>query len=700
MKRSILLSAAAMIAAPSLAAAQEAASSDSWVSEVQITGRSEGLTSPVAETATRTPTPLMETAQSVQVLTGTLIEEQDLTSISDALKNVSGVSPSTTMEAVLQAPLIRGFPANYYFDGLPTYGLPPGSMDPGSLVNVERIEVAKGPTSTLYGGGAGAPLAGLINVVSRDPGDVLTGAVSFRLGSYSALGVTGEIEAPVGNGALSLRIAGAYDSSDSYIRVVDLRRSALYGGLKWAITANTDLTLRAQYTRIEQREYSGLPAELTVSPALIIDPYAFAGAEDAPRTFSENTLVTLSMRHRFSDRLWLDVSVRQFEGRSDEFSTYPIAQFLGTTYFFGSGRLPSDVSKTFLTASIYGEFSAGVFDHRVLLGADYDNTDYDAGMGLDFGWGVIDYADPTTNSSYGVAPAISDIQSDRLRSGAVYVQDQLGIGDRLDITLGLRWTRLTVRSTYTSFGIPFLDTDKTYEKLTPRIGATFALNSWISAFAGYGEGFYGTVAAFGVADPQPETSRSYEVGLKFNNRTVGLSGAVAIYDLARRNVITADPSNPFASIQTGEQRARGAELDMVYEPSRSISVLLSYAYTDARVTKDNTLPVGDRLRRIPSNAGRIAARYRFEGGTLNGLEVGAGVTAVSARELTLPNDVSVKGRALLDFQASYAFGPAILSLSIVNLTGESGFEPYQYFAGPYVIPTQPRSAFVALRARF
>ena len=700
MKLSLCLSAAALALLPAIAFAQDAAPGDSWVSELVVTGQRGSITAPVAATATRTPTPIEEAPQSIQVLTRTLIEEQELQTISDALVNVSGVAPSRTMEVVLQAPLIRGFPVNYYFDGMPTYGLPQGIADPATLVNVERVEVAKGPTSTLYGGGAGAPLSGLINIISVSPSADFRTTLGVRAGSFGTLGAEGDINIPLAGDLLGFRLTGMYETADSYINVVDSKRSALFPTLAWNITPDTRLVLRGQFTSLEQREYSGLPAALTVAPGLIIDRFAFAGAEDAPRTTTENKLLTATLTHKFSDTLQGEVSVSHHDGSFREYATFPVAQFAGTTYFFGSGQVPTDSESTFLTASLVGRFGDGAVKHQVLLGVDYDTTDYYGAMGLNFGWGVIDYATPATNAPLGVLPALSEIQDDKMETAAVFVQDQIAIGDRLDLTVGLRWTKLDIQSSYTSFGFPFVDTDESYSRLTPRIGATYAVSEGLSLFAGYAEGFHGVVVAFGVPNPDPETSQSFEAGVKFASPIKGLTGTVSLYQLTRQNVVTADPLNPGFSIQTGEQRAKGFETDLVYEPGAALSVLFSYAYTDAEVTEDNTLPVGDRLRRVPEQSGRLAARYRFQSEAWRGLEIGAGVTAVSSRELTLPNTVAVDGMALVDAQASYAFGPATLSLSIVNLTDNGGFEPYQYFGGAYVIPTQPRSAFITLRTTF
>jgi iron complex outermembrane receptor protein len=697
MKKVLFLSAATLAIFPTIAQAQDA-SGESWVSEVVITGQRDSVTAPVAATATRTPTPIEKVPQSIQVLTSTLLEEQDLQSVSEALVNVSGVAPSRTSEIVLQGPIVRGFVAQYYYDGLPAYGLPTGTSDPGSLVNLSRLEVAKGPSSTLYGGGTGAALSGMINFVSRDPATEFGGMASIRSGSHGALGFDGSVDLPIADGAILLGLSGSSHESDSYLERVETRTESLYPTAVWQLAPETRLVVRGQFTRVEQYEYAGLPFELIGNPA--VDPHTFAGSEDAPFTTVENDLVTATLTHQFAERWEASASVRRYDSRFDEYSSFPFftAPLFGTTYAFATAYLPSEVDQTFLTATLLRKAGEGPVTHQILLGVDYDKTNYEARLGFGF-LGPVDYADPSTNLPY-VQPALSDLQRDEMSTTALFVQDQIAIGDRLDVTLGLRWSQLEVSTYYESGGFPFVDLDKTYERVTPRIGATFEIIEGVSAFAGYSEGFQGLVAAFGITNPKPETSQSYELGLKLAAPIKGLSGTLSLYQVSRQNVRTPDPSNPFANVQTGEQRAKGFETDLVYEPGPALSILVSYGYTQAEVTDDNTIPVGDRLTRVPEHSGRIAARYRFQSEMLKGLEIGGGLSATSSRELTLPNVVSVDGQTLLDAQAAYDFGPATLSLSIVNLTDEDGFEPYQYLARSVTIPTQPRSAFVTLKARF
>ena len=152
--------------------------------------------------------------------------------------------------------------------------------------------------------------------------------------------------------------------------------------------------------------------------------------------------------------------------------------------------------------------------------------------------------------------------------------------------------------------------------------------------------------------------------------------------------------------QTGRQRARGVELDVSWEPTPSFSIIANFAHTDAKVTADNSIPIGDQLQRVPANSGRIAARYRVLTGPAKGLSFGAGITDESSRPLTLPNTISVPGYAAVDAQAAYDFEHVTVELSGVNLVGRRAYDPYEYLGFPVVIPNQPRSVYVTLKAHF
>jgi iron complex outermembrane receptor protein len=201
-------------------------STHSWSGEtVVVQGKHNGYSASDAGSATRTNTPLIDVPQSVQVLTSSLIADQDRRTLADALVNVSGVVPTKPEESSLTQPIVRGFPAEIYLDGLPVYGIN-AVADPTSLTGVERIDVVKGPTGTMYGGGAGAPLGGLINVDAVRPQDKAAGYVAFRGGSFSTLNPYADVNVPFGD-TVAARITGEYQRNESWIDQVK--------GYRWSI---------------------------------------------------------------------------------------------------------------------------------------------------------------------------------------------------------------------------------------------------------------------------------------------------------------------------------------------------------------------------------------------------------------------------------------------------------------------------------
>ncbi|MFM1886344.1 MAG: hypothetical protein RL026_1501 [Pseudomonadota bacterium] len=693
MKRSFLLLGGLLASAQTVAAADGASNSGWTLEEVVVTAGRLGYADSAPLSATRVATPVEKVPQSIQVLTRKLIEDQDLQNLSGALVNVSGVTPTSQAQTVLQPTLVRGFGVNYLIDGMPTYQLPQGAADPATLVNVARIEVAKGPTATLYGGGAGAPLSGIVNLVSLDPTDKFAGNVALRGGSFDTWGANADLNLPLGDIA-AFRISGMAESGGSFIDHVTSDRRAFFPSLLVKMGDATRLVIRGRYSHLSQTEYTGLPYEI-VKPTRLVAKDVFAGARDTPRTWVTNEGLTATLTHAFSSWLEGNVTVNRSTSEFAEWTTFPYGQIAGTTYNFGSTLLPSDSQKNYATATLAAKLGNAAFHQTLLVGVDYDHTDYYGAMFSDFTWATVDYANPLPAPAFGPTPPLFIEQDDRLSTVAMFAQDQIGIGERLDLTLGLRWTQLKVRS-----DVGFAVTDESYEKVTPRVGATYRMFDGVSLFAGYSQGFQGVVAGgyYGIT-PKPETSQSWEGGVKIHGLVPGLTGTASLYQLTRQNVLTSVPNSFFYS-QAGEQRARGTELDLIYEPNSAVSILFNYAYTDAKVTEDDAIPLGDRLRAVPKYSGRLAARYRFPAGGLSGLELGAGMTAVSRRELTLPNSLSVGGSVLVDAQVTYPIGPVKAGLSVTNLFGSGAYEPYQYLGGAYVTSTQPRSAYITLRTQF
>lgn len=681
-----------------MAQVQSDDSVQSWDGQaVVITGAREVYTVQNGSSATRTDTPLIEVPQSVQVLTRSLIEEQDRRTLADVLVNVSGVVTNKPEEGLLVGPLVRGFPAEIYQDGLPMYGGPAAVNDPTSLVGIKLIEVLKGPVSTLYGAGVGSPLGGLINIESERPGAKFEGVVALRGGSYSTTNPYGEVNVPLSS-TVAARIAAEYQNNHSWIDQVKGKRTFVQPSISFNLSEQTDLLLQGQFSRRSQLEYSGLPAAQALAGKL--DRNAFPGAPiGQPQTTSKNNMLTAVLRHAFSENTRLNVSARYYKSEIPQYGSfifpdfYPVDPATPTIYPILPLNMLSKMHESTFDANLSTTANLLGGRHAFLLGVGFDHTNFYSDMGFSgLTVGEIDLANPVYDLSFGAAIPPGLAQNDRYQTLAFYAQDQATYG-RLHMTGSLRYTQL-------KFSEREQATDETYRRLSPRIGATFDIMPGVALYAGYATAFRGAFGLVSLNTPKPETSRNVEAGLKLARKDEGLSGTIAVFEQKRDNVATPDPTNPLFSIQAGQQRARGVETDLVWEPNPAFSLLANYAYTDAEVTRDNVIPVGDRLARVPRHNGRLAARYRVRDGVAKGLSLGAGLSAFSKREATLPNMVSLPGYALVDAQASYDLGRYTLAISAINLGGRKVFDTYQYFAFPVAIPVQPRSGYITLMARF
>lgn len=680
-------------AAPAMA--QDTGKSSGWTpGEIIVTG--ERLDSyDVSQAATlRTPVPIIETPQSVQVLTRQLIDDQELNTLDEALANVSGVIPSLASEAVLVNPLIRGFEAEIFVDGLLGYG-DTAVSDPGSLWNVERVEVAKGPSSTLYGGGTGAPVGGLINLVSKTPGD--TQAINLRLRGGSFDSYSGAIDAnlPVSD-AFAIRLVGEYQNSGDNIDEVDIERILLAPSIRIRPAEGTEIIARLTYSLVKQLEYVGLPAFLKNNPLVKRD--RFTSASNAPRTRIENLNLDLELRQRITDGITANVRIKRFENDFEEYSSTPFIAFFpcaGTVCPQINTQLPVNLGEWTIDGSITAEFATGGIEHVVLAGVQADRVFYDAGIGFAFAsLRPFDYASPARDTGYAV-PALTQFVTNRYKTLAFYVQDQLTFAERFHLMASVRYSRLRIEEL-----LGGTNNFQSFNEVDPRIGLSIDVANGVSAFAGYATGSRLSIFFNGTNRPLPERSESIEGGVKFALKDTGLSGTISAYKLKRSNVPTPDPTTFFTSIQTGRQRAQGVELDLIYEPNKAFSLLASYAYTDAEVTADTVIPVGTRLARVPRHRGRIAARYRFLDGAMKGFELGAGMTASGKAFMTLPNGLTSDSFAVFDAQASYDLGPARIGLRVDNLLNEKYFIPYQYLTQDVVRPGNGRSAFVTVNFGF
>jgi iron complex outermembrane recepter protein len=657
--------------------------------DITVTSSSTNNSYSVKESAsaTRTNTPLKEIPQSITVINRNVIDDQQSVTLSEALRNVSGVRANNEISTpAFDSTLIRGFAAEQLLDGYTQYY---NAGDREGLVNVDRIEVLKGANAVLYSGGSGAPVGGVVNVVTKKPNAVASGELGVKVGSFGFTQPFFDINQPVTENVL-FRITGEYTKTDSYVDVVDQKRYNINPALTFTNNDDTTFTIQGKRSRWVQQEYQGLPATGTVTGNINIKDDLFIGNKDIPDSYSEFNGIWATLDHKFNDVWSFNANVRYAESKfvenvqsingADGF-TANVPFFAPSTWGLANVLLDQSQREQSVVLNTTAKFDFGATKNTILFGVDYTRLKDNGVMTSDafLSAATVDLLNPDFSAPYQVFPkspftTFFDSESINTTYGA-YAQWQTTIHDRVHILAALRQAH--VGNVYNELASGTLNRTKTDKnKLLPRLGAVIDLTKEISIFANYSEGLraqpFATFAP-GVT-PLPAESESKEVGLKFNMYDE-LSGQFALFHIDRTNVVVGFPSTV-----AGKQRSRGFDTDVTWRPSNAWRLLANYSYTDAEFSNDEAgVPSGNKLAGVPKNTARIWANYHFQQDALQGLSAGIGANWQSEAYLDTANTFKADSFYTVDATVAYQTPRYNLGLTIKNLTNQDYFQFYNYF---------------------
>ncbi|MCH4997041.1 TonB-dependent siderophore receptor [Pectobacterium carotovorum] len=582
-------------------------------------------------TGTRTESRLLDVPQAVNVVPTQVLEDRAVRNIDEALYNVSGMTQSNTLGGTQDAIIKRGFGDNrdgsIFRDGVRS--IQARNFTPSS----DRVEVLKGPASMLYG--MGEP-GGVINIISKKPELVQKTHIEGWGSSFKGGGGQLDVTGPLGTSGLAYRMVVDHDETDYWRNFGRNRQTTIAPSLMWY---GEDTTVRVSY---EHMEY------LTpFDRGTIIDPKT-GKPVNTPRdrrfdesynaTRGDQDSVTMQVDRNLNDRWKSSLTYSYNRNR------YSDNQARAMSYDSNTGILTRRADSTgyahaqaqIAQLTLNGDIDWGRINHQLLFGFDYeaDRT---------FRGDMIRSANNTTdfniyNPIYGqlqvpkVANASDSDQRENIDSKAFFMQDAIRLNDRWQLLGGLRYDTFDVMS---GKGRPFVTrTDSTYSRVVPRAGVIYNLTSYSSLYASYSESFKpnSSIAAQATSLP-PELGRSYEIGAKWDldNR---ISGNLALFDIEKRNVMVTERigSENFGRV-VGQVRSQGAELDLAGKLTDSLSLIGSYAYTDARVTADPK----NNGKRMPNSARHTASLFLTQDFGSIGLAVGddlragAGARYVSRR---------------------------------------------------------------------
>ncbi|KZL48893.1 ferrichrome-iron receptor [Nodularia spumigena CENA596] len=624
--------------------------------ELVVTGQQDRYSVPNATTATRTDTPLRDIPQSIQAVPRQVLEDRQVIRASDALRSVSGVQQGNKVGGSSEVFNIRGFPQ---FGGNLRDGF--NNRNNFSIVetaNLERIEVLKGPASVLYGN---LDPGGVINFVTKQPLSEPFYAAGLQAGSFGLVRPTLDLSGPLNpERTLLYRLNTAYERGGNFRNFdTEVERFFISPVVTWKIGDRTDLRLELEYSNDKRPYDRGLVAFGT---GLADIPFDRVLGE--PDDFSERTnfLAGYRLEHRFND----DWKIRnQFRySFSDQTSNRLEPRRLNeTTGVLGREFAQGEFTRRNyeLQTDLVGNFATGSIQHTLLFGVDL-SWQNDGGVSRFETAPSINIFNPV----YGIAPRPSRDEFSNLfpsdsqtNTVGFFLQDQITLAENLKLLVGGRFDTINQSSP---------SNERQYQAFSPRVGIVYQPIQPISLYTSFSRSFQpNNRTRVDGSLLEPVRGTQYEVGVRGEFLNGNLTTNLAAYEITRNNLAVPDPDNPDFSIPSGEQRSRGIELDVTGQVLPGWNLIASYAYTDARVTKDNNLQPGNLLDGVPFNSASLWSTYEIQTGDFQGLGLGLGLFYVGERQGDLNNSFQVPSYVRTDASIFYRRNNWRAGININNL---------------------------------
>jgi iron complex outermembrane recepter protein len=698
--------------------------------EIVISDRKQNLESPYVS---KMPLKYMENLQVYSSISTDLLKQQAITNFDDALKNVPGIHKlwESTGRAYGDGAsyyALRGFEAQAtMINGLP--GLTSGSLDPA---NIEKIEVIKGPSGTLFGSSL-VSYGGLVNTVTKKPYSGFGGEVGFTAGSFGLNRVTADINAPLKSDQILLRVNTSYHTENSFQDA----------GFRNSFFISPTLAFKAS-DRLSFLLITEFMQEEKTNPAMLFlgrnTPLQFSNLDELnynrKLSLTSNDLsvknprynLQAQMNYKLSDQWTSQTVLSRGLTKADGYYSYLYDNENGLGEFSlwisdQQGHIvTSDIQQNFI-----GDFKLGNMRNRLVLGLDYfgrniiDNSTGYAWVHNVNPQGDISYNYPytpevETTENYLTRSSVDNLLASTGRSNSnskdatysLYASDVINLTPTL---LAMASLRLDYFATEADISTEEDDYDQT--ALSPKFGLLYQpIADKLSVFANYMNGFK-NVAPRSVADPdglnprvkafEPEHANQMEFGVKTNLFSDKLAATVSYYDIQVSNLVTGDPENVNNSLQGGKVESKGFEIDVNASPVEGLNIIAGFSHNDSEVLDGDEANIWLETGRRPIYAGpsdlfNAWATYTVKTGSLKGFGLGVGgnhVSELNILDSQVTGTFTLPSYTIMNATLFYNTSAFRLALNVNNITDEA------YYTGYSTInPQKPRNAVVSLAYRF
>ena len=680
--------------------------------------------------------PLLDTPKSVSVISKQLIEDTQVTTLSDALRTVPGITLGAGEGGNPNGdrPFIRGYnsESSMYVDGIRN-----STSQNREMFAIEQVEVTKGSASAM--GGAGTT-GGSINMISKTAkkGDFLEGSVGAGTDDYQRITLDGNKD--FGNGiAARVAVMGHHNDKAGQENGTEYARAGIAPSITFGLDSDTRATLSYYYLKTDDTPDSGVPynnptgySQYSGKP-IDVKQGVYYGWKDRDFQKQENQSGTIKLEHDLSDNLTISNTAVYNSSKNNYLWTNPDSS-QGNIYKSGNvwARANSRMANTDAFTdqlALTGKFNTGRLKHSFNLGAEYSDQETDrtqyiidgkntTGAGYNActpeniatGW-CTSVQNPNRGPWTG---SISTEGADRYniqnKNTSVYFLDSIELHPQWILDLGLRWddysaeqTMIAGRynSTYSEGTVVNLKNDSDFVNYQAGLvykpvenGSIYASYATSSNPVGVdgGDGSEGITAA--IQNLKPEEVRTMELGTKWDVLNEKLNLTAAIFRTEKTNTrATADDGT---TKNIGETRIDGFELGVNGNITDKWALSAGYTYLDSELVDDGTdLNDGNQVQNVAKNSATLWTTYQV----MPQLTLGAGAVAMDKVYGNAANTKFVPGYVRYDAMARYNVNKNVdLQLNVNNLTDKRYFT--KAYSSHYATEAEGRSAVLSLNFKY
>lgn len=627
--------------------------------------------------ATKTDTALVETPQSVSVVTRDQIEDQGSRTVMQAMRYTPGaftgqVGASNRYDYVILRGLTDRSIDNVYLDGLKMMG------DDSTYTSLqvdafmlERIDAVKGPASVLYG--RSSP-GGLVDLTAKKPLFDTRNDVELGFGNRAQRGFSFDLTGPLPDlPDLAYRFVGTAHAADTQFDGTSEERYALMPSFTWR-GADTTATVLAYVQRDpEGGTHNGLPADGTLTPhnGSYVSRHFFDGEPGWEKYERDQAMLAYQVEHHPGQTWTLRQNARWVDAGVDIDQIYQIGWTGGgnaLARYYGGGH--ESLTAGTIDNQVQADFTTGTLRHTLLAGLDWQTrkTKYDWLFGSVAG---LDAFSPV----YGADSLTGAYQRNNTRTLdqlGLYLQDQLAL-DNWRVTLGGRqdWASTTNLNRLTN-----VEHGEQRQKLTKRAGLLYLFDNGVAPYVSYSESFNPSLYVDAYDRPlKPTEGVEYEAGIKVQPPGRREMYSAALFTIDQKNVAVMDPVT-FVYSPAGTIRSRGVELEARLPVSDHLKLSLGYTFTDAKYAQSPNGNEGNTATQVPKHMASVWGDYSFAGlgDALGGLTLGGGVRFVGSSFADRANTTKVASYTVVDLSARYDLAAIGVSDTDVRLNVTNLFD--------------------------